>query len=189
MLTQTIKSLINQLWDKFWSGGISNPLSAIEQISYLLFMRRLDEQDLKRKADAEWTGEKYTSVFSGKFKTSAGEEVKKDTLRWSHFKQMEGGEMLVHIQNRVFPFIKQLNGNGTSFSRHMQDAVFIIPKPSLLVEAISILDNMYPDPYHPVYCQRKRNAVLPLTRFVVPVAALPMLSVVHPSSCKPDRND
>ena len=57
MLTQTIKSLINQLWDKFWSGGISNPLSAIEQISYLLFMRRLDEQDLKRKADAEWTGE------------------------------------------------------------------------------------------------------------------------------------
>ncbi len=56
---------INQLWNKFWSGGISNPLTAIEQITYLLFMKRLDELDLKKQADAEWTGEKYTSRFSG----------------------------------------------------------------------------------------------------------------------------
>lgn len=56
-----MKSLINQLWDKFWSGGISNPLTAIEQISYLLFMRRLDELDTKQKSDAEFTGDKYTS--------------------------------------------------------------------------------------------------------------------------------
>ena len=56
-LNSQLKSLINKLWDKFWSGGISNPLTAIEQITYLIFMKRIDELDLKRKADAEWTGE------------------------------------------------------------------------------------------------------------------------------------
>ena len=62
MLTPGMKSLINQLWDKFWSGGISNPLTAIEQISYLLFMRRLDELDAKQKSDAEFTGDKYLYI-------------------------------------------------------------------------------------------------------------------------------
>lgn len=62
-----LKSKIDQLWNKFWSGGISNPLTAIEQITYLLFMKRLDELDLKRQADAEWTGEPYTSKFVGRW--------------------------------------------------------------------------------------------------------------------------
>lgn len=60
-----LKNKIAQLWNKFWAGGIANPLTAIEQITYLLFMKRLDELDLKRQADAEWTGEKYTSKFEG----------------------------------------------------------------------------------------------------------------------------
>ena len=146
MLTPSMKSLINQLWDKFWSGGISNPLTAIEQISYLLFMRRLDELDAKQKSDAEFTGDKYESMFKGKFKIpNSNETVDKATLRWSHFKQMEGGEMLRHMQTKIFPFIKQLNGRGTAFTRHMEDAVFIIPKASLLVEAVSIIDRLYED--------------------------------------------
>lgn len=146
MLTPSMKSLINQLWDKFWSGGISNPLTAIEQISYLLFMRRLDELDTKQKSDAEFTGDKYTSIFEGKFKIpNSNETVDKATLRWSHFKHMEGGEMLRHMQAKIFPFIKQLNGSNTAFARHMEDAVFIIPKASLLVEAVSIIDRLYED--------------------------------------------
>jgi type I restriction enzyme M protein len=146
MLTPSMKSLINQLWDKFWSGGISNPLTAIEQISYLLFMRRLDELDAKQKSDAEFTGDKYESMFKGKFNIpNSNETVDKETLRWSHFKQMEGGEMLRHMQTKIFPFIKQLNGRGTAFTRHMEDAVFIIPKASLLVEAVSIIDRLYED--------------------------------------------
>ena len=146
MLTPSMKSLINQLWDKFWSGGISNPLTAIEQISYLLFMRRLDELDAKQKSDAEFTGDKYTSIFEGKFKIpNSNETVDKATLRWSHFKHMEGGEMLRHMQTKIFPFIKQLNGSNTAFARHMEDAVFIIPKASLLVEAVSIIDRLYED--------------------------------------------
>jgi len=144
MLSSQIKSYINQLWNKFWSGGISNPLTAIEQISYLLFLRRLDEMDLKAKSDAEWTNTKYTSIFEGTFKLPNFEKpVDKATLRWNFFKQLEGGEMLGHIQNKVFPFIKQLNGNESPFAKHMKDAVFIIQKPSLLVESIGIIDNIY----------------------------------------------
>jgi type I restriction enzyme M protein len=77
-----LKSKIDQLWDKFWSGGISNPLTAIEQITYLLFMKRLDDLDLKRKADAAFTGDKYISKFSGKFTLpGTDQEVDKKTLR------------------------------------------------------------------------------------------------------------
>ncbi len=144
MLTPKMKSLINRLWDNFWSGGIANPLTAIEQISYLLFMRRLDEVDSKLKKDAEWTGGKYTSLFEGTFQSfQSTEKIDKQTLRWSHFKQLEGGEMLTHVQSNVFPFIKQINHKNSAFAESMTDAVFIIPKPSLLVEAVSIIDRLY----------------------------------------------
>ncbi len=133
MLNTTLKSSIGRLWDKFWSGGISNPLTAIEQISYLLFMKRLDEMDTKKKQDAEFTGEAYTSLFAGK----------KENLRWSHFKQMEGGEMLLHMQTQVFPFLKTLGKEESPFAKHMANAVFIISKPSLLVEAINIIDEIF----------------------------------------------
>jgi len=144
MLNSTLKSQIDGLWNKIWSGGISNPLSAIEQISYLLFMKRIDELDLKKQQDAEWTGESFKSFFSGKFTSPVDKQaVKKETLRWSHFKQMEGGEMLTHIQNKVFPFLKTLGLNESAFAKHLSNAVFIINKPSLLVEAVNIIDNIF----------------------------------------------
>lgn len=132
MLTQTLKSKIDSLWDKFWSGGIANPLTVMEQISYLLFMRRLDAADLKRKEDAEWLGEKYTSVFEGN-----------EECRWSRFRHKPPEEMLTHVQNDVFPFIKNIKNGGQRFSHHMKDAVFIIPKPSLLAEAVDVIDEIY----------------------------------------------
>lgn len=133
MLNSVLKSSINRLWDKFWSGGISNPLTAIEQISYLLFMKRLDELDIKKKQDADFTGETYKSIFEGD----------KNNLRWSHFKQMEGGEMLIHMQTKVFPFLKTLCKEESPFAKHMGNAVFIISKPSLLVEAVGIIDEIF----------------------------------------------
>ena len=133
MLNSKIKSSIDRLWDKFWSGGISNPLTAIEQISYLLFMKRIDQLDLKKIQDAEFTGEAYKSLFAGE----------NENLRWSHFRHMEGGEMLTHIQSKVFPFLKTLNSENSAYSKHMQNAVFIISKPSLVVEAINIIDEIY----------------------------------------------
>ena len=131
MLNKTLKSSINRLWDKFWSGGISNPLTAIEQISYFLFMKRLDQMDLNKLKEAEFTGETYKTIFPD------------DSLRWSHFRHMEGGKMLEHIQTEVFPFLKNLNSDNSNFSKHMGNAVFIISKPSLVVEAVNIIDEVY----------------------------------------------
>ncbi len=133
MLNTTIKSSIDRLWDKFWSGGISNPLTAIEQISYLLFMKRLDQMDLKKMHDSEFTGESYKSIFAGE----------NENMRWSHFRHLEGGEMLTHIQTKVFPFLKNLNSENSAYSKHMGNAVFIISKPSLVVESINIIDEIY----------------------------------------------
>lgn len=143
-LNAKLKALIDKLWDRFWSGGISNPLSAIEQITYLLFMKRIDELDLKREQDAEFTGGTCISRFSGTYKLpSTGIEVDKATLRWSYFKQMKADEMLPHVQQKVFPFIKDLNGDGSTFTRHMANAVFIIPSANLLQGAIQIIEDIF----------------------------------------------
>lgn len=148
-----LKSKIDQLWNKFWSGGISNPLTAIEQITYLLFMKRLDELDLKRQADTEWTGEKYTSKFVGKWvppehrdkpkKEQKQFEIPRPSLRWSEFKRMPAEDMLQHVHGKVFPFLKDLNGSESRFTHHMKNAVFIIPKPALLVEAVKTIDEIF----------------------------------------------
>ncbi len=146
-----LKSLIDKLWQNFWSGGISNPLTAIEQITYLIFMKRLDDLEAKRERDAEFTGEKYTSRFSGKFKVPGStESVPKEKLRWSQFRRMPADQMLLHVQTKVFPFLKELNskneGEGAglgSFTKSMANAVFIMPKPSLLVEAINIIEQIF----------------------------------------------
>src|SRR6266478_9046843 len=122
-LNSTLKGLIDKLWDRFWSGGISNPLSAIEQITYLLFIKQLDELDFKRERDAEFTGDTFTSRFSGKYflphDIDEKEPIDKATLRWSYFKQMKAELMLPHVQQKVFPFIKDINGIGSTFTRHM----------------------------------------------------------------------
>jgi len=146
-----LKSKIDQLWQKFWSGGISNPLTAIEQITYLLFIKRLDELDLKRQADAEWTGEAYASKFVGQwippeYRNQPEPEkfaIDKRTLRWSEFKHMQAEDMLQHVQGKVFPFLKDLNGAESNFTYHMRNAVFIIPKPALLVEAVKTIDDIF----------------------------------------------
>ncbi|CCH12408.1 type I restriction-modification system subunit M [Stenotrophomonas muris] len=146
-----LKSKIDQLWNKFWSGGISNPLTAIEQITYLLFMKRLDELDQKRQADAEWTGDNYISKFTGtwippEYRSQPEPEkfaIEKRSLRWSEFKRMQAEEMLQHVQGKVFPFLKDLNGAESNFTHHMKNAVFIIPKPALLVEAVKTIDDIF----------------------------------------------
>lgn len=146
-----LKGKIDQLWNKFWSGGISNPLTAIEQITYLLFMKRLDELDLKKQADAEWTGEHYASKFEGSWippeernwPVAEQRPIDKHSLRWSEFKRKPAEEMLPHVQGKVFPFLKDLNGAESNFTHHMKNAVFIIPKPALLVEAVKTIDEIF----------------------------------------------
>jgi len=168
----TLNSLIQKLWDNFWSGGISNPLTAIEQITYLIFMKRLDELETKRERDAEFTGEKYISRFNGTYIPYVDEskydyrnnpdlsieEIKKqqkevekqreprdrNELRWNNFKRITPTDkMLEHVRYNVFPFIRNLNGNTSPFTKQMANAVFIIEKPNLLFEAINIIENIF----------------------------------------------
>nr|WP_321485584.1 N-6 DNA methylase [uncultured Draconibacterium sp.] len=140
----TLKSLIEKLWNNFWSGGIANPLTAIEQITYLLFMKRLDDLEAKRERDAEFTGERYNSRFKGTFVIPGTEEkVDKNELRLSVFKHYPAEQMLMHVQTKVFPFLKVLNGETSAFTKHMKNAVFIMPKASLLVEAINIIEQIF----------------------------------------------
>jgi len=152
-----LKRLIDELWNKFWSGGIANPLTAIEQITYLIFMKRIDDLDLERKQKAAFSDEAYTSIFEGVFPEPTLEEekaiadgtdkvnrVEKETLRWSHFKNISPNDVkLKHIQEYVFPFIKVLGGENAHFTTYMKNAVFIIPTPSLLDEAIETIENIF----------------------------------------------
>ena len=131
-LAPELKSKIDTLWDRFWSGGLSNPLSSIEQMSYLIFMKRLEDMDAAECKRAQVQGHPYKSVFEGH-----------EDCRWSTWKNYHAEKMLSHVRDAVFPFIKGLHdGDRTLFSEQMKDAVFIIPKPSLLQEAVAIIDDL-----------------------------------------------
>ncbi len=131
LITGEIKSQVDRVWDAFWSGGIANPLSVIEQITYLLFARRLDELHTAKEKKANMLGEPIEDpVFT----------EDQQHLRWSRFKDLEAGEMFTLFRDEVFAFIKNLNTDDDSaFSRSMKDAVFIIPTPSLLERVVTML--------------------------------------------------
>src|SRR5437867_8346516 len=132
MLAPELKFQINRLWDRFWSGGIANPLVAIEQMSYLIFMKRLEDLDSIHAKRAAARKEERKSLFEGH-----------DDCRWSQWKHLDAESMLKHVQEVVFPFIKNLtNGDDTYYSNFMRDAQFVIPKASLLQEAVAIIDEM-----------------------------------------------
>ena len=110
MLSQSVKSEINKLWNKFWSGGISNPLTAIEQISYLLFMRRLDELDLREMKKAEFSGEKYSSIFQGTFQVpNSNEKIDKSYPALEPFQTDGRGRNACHMSRlRYSPLLSSL---------------------------------------------------------------------------------
>jgi type I restriction enzyme M protein len=131
MLTDTtLRSAIEALWDKLWAGGLANPLDAIEQLSFLLFLKRLDEREQDAERAAKLRGKKFTLIFPS------------HDLRWSHWTQLPADKALKHIKEAVFPFIKTLGGAGGSFAAQMENAEFKINKPSLLIEACKAIDAM-----------------------------------------------
>ena len=132
-ITPEMKSEIRKLWNALWSGGIANPLNAMEQISYFLYMRRLSVVDEEARQKAEFTGEAYTSLFGDA-----------DDCRWDHFKHLGGDEMLAHVRDVVFPWMRDdVAQKGDLFAQAMNDAVFQIPKGSLMVEMVSTIDRIY----------------------------------------------
>ena len=130
-LTTQQKGDIDKLWTEFWTGGITNPLTVIEQISFLMFARLLDVMETTGERKAERTKKPFSGRFSGK----------DDPRRWKNFKQKDAGEMLRLVRDEVFPHFRKLNG-GTTFGEYMQDAQLMIQKPSLLVSAVNMIDKL-----------------------------------------------
>ncbi len=139
MLTGDLRNQIDQLWSLFWSGGISNPLEVMEQITYLLFLRRLDELEHLAENKARHSGQPIERRFYPEGKDSKGRPY--DELRWSRFKNMAPKAMHEVMSDNVFPFLRTLGGN-TGHAKHMQDARFTIPTPALLVKVVDMVDKI-----------------------------------------------
>jgi type I restriction enzyme M protein len=131
MLTPELQAKIRELWNRFWAGGIANPLSAIEQISYLIFIRRLEELDNQEATEATRDGRPFASRFADC-----------EECRWSYIKAQSPERMLSLVRDEVFPFVKHLQLDGKAFAAAMKDAVFIIPKASLMASAVQLIDSL-----------------------------------------------
>ena len=163
MLSPKLKADIKKLWDKFWSGGIANPLTAIEQITYLVFLKRLEDLDNQRREEARgisWAqrasstlhrlnpsraeaaaaeaakarGEPEKPIYDSVFPADGG-----DKFKWSYIKQLPSDERLNHVRGPVFDWLKKIEGAG----ERMQDAVFVIPSANLLQSATEIIDQIF----------------------------------------------
>lgn len=140
MITGSIKSQIDKIWDTFWSGGISIPSEIIEQITYLLFIRRLDDLHTLEENKANTLKQPMVNRTFPKGKDAKGRAF--DDLRWSRFKHKEPAEMFTIVGEHVFPFLKELGGDNSTYAHHMKDARFTIPTPALLAKVVDLIDHV-----------------------------------------------
>ena len=138
MITGAVKSRVDDIWQKMWEGGITNPIEVITQLTYLMFIRSLDEKEFEAER-LEALGIPQEHVFPKVWRTPAGVELDGSELRWNVFKDYAPERMLDVVANAVFPFVKSLN-DGTPFARSMRDAAFIIQNPRTLQKAVSGVD-------------------------------------------------
>jgi type I restriction enzyme M protein len=137
LVTGDLKNQVDRIWDAFWSGGISNPLEVIEQITYLLFLRRLDELQTLEEQKSQTLGipiERH--IFP------AGADARGRSyadFRWSRFKDFEARELFDLISEHVFPFLRTLGGDDSTYAQHMKDARFTIPTPALLAKVVDLI--------------------------------------------------
>ena len=128
-----IRNKIDRIWEYFWTGGITNPLSVIEQITYLLFIKGLDDIEIKKEKDDVLLGIASSRTFDSEHQN----------CRWSIFKNYESGKMYKNMQENVFPFIKSLgNSKNSSYAKYMEDALFQIPTPLILQKVITGIDSL-----------------------------------------------
>ena len=136
MVTGDVRSKVDRLWDAFWSGGISNPLEVIEQITYLLFIRRLDELHSRELSKSKRTREPVENPLFAEGQ---------DHLRWSQLKQLDPGTMHQVMSQEVFPFLRSLGDNqseagASTYADHMRDARFTVPTAALLGRVVDMVD-------------------------------------------------
>ena len=126
MITGELKNKVDKIWEIFWTGGLANPLDVIEQLTYLMFVRDLDQIDQTRQRESLMLSIPHKSVFQGK-----------EQLKWSIFIHKSAEDMYKIMQAEVFPFIKQLNGNSGTYAKYMADAIFKVPTPQLLERLVT----------------------------------------------------
>lgn len=144
MITGATKGKVDAIWQKMWEGGITNPIEVISQLTYLMFMRSLDEKEFEtEQMEQALGGAKLDHIFPETFRNSFGAEIAGEEMRWSRFKDKPAQEMYRIVSEFVFPFIKQL-GDDAAFSKAMESATFGFPagKPSLLEKAVDGVEGL-----------------------------------------------
>lgn len=143
MITGELKNRIDSLWDDFAAGGIVNPLTVIEQITYLMFIHDLDEADNKGSMEAMMLGISHESIFKDEVEVE-GRTVDGKQLKWSVFQDFPAEKMFDVVKNEVFPFIINLhNDRESAYSKYMSDAIFMIPTPLLLSKVVEKLSDLF----------------------------------------------
>lgn len=140
MLTGDIRTQVDAIWNSFWTGGFSNPLEVIEQITYLLFIRRLDELQTVEELKANRTRRPLERRIFPVGDDPRGRSYQE--CRWARFREMAPAEMFTVLGEHVFPFLRTLGGDGSTYAHHMRDARFTIPTPALLARVVDMLDRL-----------------------------------------------
>jgi len=145
MITGDIRNRIDQIWNAFWAGGIANPLEVIEQITYLLFIRRLDDLHTLEENKANRLKQPMTRRIFPKGKDAKGRSY--EDYRWSRFKHFAPADTLEVVSEHVFPYLRtdlarQLGSGDSTYAHHMKDARFTIPTPALLAKVVDMLDHV-----------------------------------------------
>ena len=143
MITGELKNKIDRLWETFWTGGITNPLDVVEQMTYLMFIHDLDATDNQRAKESAMLGLPHKSIFAGE--VQVGERtIPGNQLKWSVFHDFPAGQMYSTLQEWVFPFIKDLHADKDSaYAKYMGDAIFKIPTPLMLDKIVTAMDEIY----------------------------------------------
>ena len=148
MITGELKNKIDGLWEIFWTGGLTNPLDVIEQMTYLMFIHDLDDSDNIKAKECAMLGLPYTSIFQGGVQIG-DRTIDGAQLKWSVFRDFPAGKMYSVVQEFVFPFIKGLHGDKNSaYSKYMGDAIFKVPTPLMLDKIVSAMDVIYEQMAH-----------------------------------------
>ena len=132
MITGELRNRVDKLWTDFWTGGITNPLTVIEQITYLMFARLLDITETRNERRAQRSGKESRRLFSNE----------KQHLRWQKLRQLPAQRMLETFRDEVFPHFRTVSFDGQRLGEFMKDAQFMIQKPSLLVSAVEMIEEL-----------------------------------------------
>jgi hypothetical protein len=143
VLTGEIRNQIDIIWNDFWAGGVANPLSVIEQMTYLLFIKRLDELHTLEERKSQTLKIPMERRIFPEGMDGDGEKARPyEDLRWSRFKNFEAREMMEVVDEHVFPFLRKLGAEGSSYGRHMRDARLGFSNPALLFKVVEKLDKI-----------------------------------------------